>query len=251
MKKPLFIGTETRVLGVNKRVCMQYYASEAQSLGTRSLLARVFMWMAIALTITGITAFFVSTQPQIYTYLFEHTGVLIGLMILQLIIVIMFSLLIYRVSYATALLLFLSYSFLTGVTFSALFLVYTMESLAITFFITAAMFGVMALYGYFTRADLSSLGSLLTMALVGIIIAMLINFFFKSSTLHYIISFIAVVVFAGLTAYDIQRIQQLANALDRNNVSNEKIALLGALTLYLDFINLFLNLLQFTGRRKE
>lgn len=230
---------------------MQYYTSEVSSLETKSLLTRVFTWMAIALSITGITAYFVYTQPQIHTYLFEKPGIIIGLMVLQLIIVIMFSLLIYRVSYATALALFLSYSFLTGLTFSSLFLVYTMESLAITFFITAAMFGVMALYGAFTRADLSSLGSLLTMALVGIIIAMLANFFFQSSTLNYIVSFIAIIVFAGLTAYDVQRIQQISNVLQHEQVPLQKIALLGALTLYLDFINLFLSLLQFTGRRKE
>ena len=223
----------------------------AQDSSTRSLLSQVFAWMSLALAITGITAFFVYSHEATRQLLVTKPGLLIGLLIVQLIVVLAFSFLVYRVSFAVALFLFLFYAFLTGVTLSIIFLAYTMSSIASTFGIAALLFGSMALYGYVTNRDLSSMGSLLSMALWGVIIAMVVNVFLQNTMFNTIISVVAVLLFTGLTAYDVQRIKQIATVMNRNNEEYYKISLVGALTLYLDFINLFLNLLQLTGRRRE
>lgn len=229
---------------------MYYEYSEVQSSG-RSLLAQVFSWMSVALGLTSLTAFFVYYNDVLRQFFLNSPTMLFGLLIAQLVVVIVFSFMIYRVSFITALILFLTYAVLTGITLSTIFLVYTMSSIASTFVIAAGMFGAMALYGFVTGADLSTMGSFLRMALVGIIIAMLVNLFLRSEAFNTMISVIAVVVFTGLTAVDVQRIKQLSAVMARNSEPALKIALIGALTLYLDFINLFLSLLQLTGRRKE
>lgn len=229
---------------------MYYEYSEVQSSG-RSLLAQVFSWMSVALGLTSLTAFFVYYNDVLRQFFLNSPTMLFGLLIAQLVVVIVFSFMIYRVSFITALILFLTYAVLTGITLSTIFLVYTMSSIASTFVIAAGMFGAMALYGFVTGADLSTMGSFLRMALVGIIIAMLVNLFLRSEAFNTMISVIAVVVFTGLTAVDVQRIKQISAVMARNSEPALKIALIGALTLYLDFINLFLSLLQLTGRRKE
>ncbi len=174
-----------------------------------------------------------------------------GLIIAELAIVIAISAAINRLSLTTATLLFVLYSVLNGATFSLIFAVYTMSSIANVFFITAGTFGVMAAYGYFTKRDLSSLGKLLLMALIGLIIATLVNVFLvKSSGFDLILSYAGVLIFVGLTAYDTQKIKQMLAMQTDMGEGAQKVALLGALSLYLDFINLFLYLLRIFGRRE-
>lgn len=155
---------------------------------------------------------------------------------------------IHKLSLATATVMFIAYSIINGVTMSLLFLLYTSESIASTFFITAGTFGAISAYGYFTKKDLSSLGSILIMALIGILIASLVNIFLESSTLYWIISYVGVAIFVGLTAYDTQKIKESIMNSDVNETAY-KIALMGALELYLDFINLFIYLLRIFGDR--
>jgi FtsH-binding integral membrane protein len=165
--------------------------------------------------------------------------------------VLLLSLLINRISFAAAAGLFLVYAVSLGLTLSAIFLVYTYSSIFSTFLVASGMFGAMALYGYFTKADLSAMGSFLFMALIGLILGGLVNMFFKSESFNYVLSAIGVIVFTLLTAYDVQKIKQMASGLYEDSDSMAKASILGALTLYLDFVNLFLYLLQIMGRRRE
>lgn len=230
---------------------MYYERVQVQESTMRSLLSAVFMWMGVALSITGLLAWFVYDNEAVRQAVLGKPAVVMGLLIAQLAVVIFFSFMIYRVSFATALALFVAYAALTGVTLSSIFVVYTTSSIAATFFVAAGMFAGAGLYGYFTRSDLSSIGSLFGMALWGIILAMLVNMFVQSASFNLVISGVAVLLFTGLTAYDIQRIKQISGMMIQDNQMHNKIALIGALTLYLDFLNLFLSLLQFSGRRKE
>ena len=173
------------------------------------------------------------------------------LLIAEIGLVIFLSARIHRISFTTATLLFIAYSILNGVTMAFIFLIYTMTSIATTFFVTAGTFGVMALYGYVTKKDLSRIGNICIMALIGLIIATVVNIFLKNTMMDLIISGIGILLFVGLTAYDSQKIKQLLTADDIEvNETTQKIALLGSITLYLDFINLFLYLLRFLGDRK-
>ena len=156
-----------------------------------------------------------------------------------------------RISFTTATILFIVYSILNGVTMSMLFLIYTMSSIATTFFVTAGTFGAMALFGYATKKDLTRIGNLCIMGVIGLIIASLVNMFLHNSMMDLIISYVGVLLFVGLTAYDSQKIKQMLSGEDIEvNETTQKIALMGALTLYLDFINLFLYLLRILGDRK-
>ena len=155
-----------------------------------------------------------------------------------------------RLSLTTATLMFVLYSVINGATLSCIFIIYTMSSIANVFFITAGTFAVMALFGYTTKMDLTSMGKILFMALIGIIIASIANFFFKSSGLEMIVSYLGVLIFVGLTAYDSQKIKEMAYAAPDVSEQMQKYALLGALTLYLDFVNLFLYLLRIFGKRE-
>ena len=166
-----------------------------------------------------------------------------------IVLVLILSAAINRLSFSTATLLFILYSVINGVTLSSIFVVYTQGSIASTFFITAGMFGGLALYGSVTKKDLSGMGRFLFMTLIGLIIASIVNIFMHSEMLYWITTFVGVLVFAGLTAWDAQKIQQMALMADDVNESTQKMALLGALTLYLDFINLFLYLLRIFGKR--
>ena len=150
-----------------------------------------------------------------------------------------------------AIISFLLYSFINGLTMSTIFIVYTLSSISSVFFITAGMFGVMALYGYTTKKDLSKLGSILLMGLFGIIIAGIVNIFWLNDTFSFIVSVIGIIVFVGLTAYDVQKIKVMAGSLEGDNDFTTKIAIIGALTLYLDFINLFLKLLSIFGKSRD
>lgn len=221
------------------------------SLAFPALMRKVYVWMTLALVLTGITAFGVASSPGLMMTIIQTPAIMWGLIIAELAIVIAISAAINRLSLTTATLLFVLYSVLNGATFSLIFAVYTMSSIANVFFITAGTFGVMAAYGYFTKRDLSSWGRLLLMALIGLIIATLVNVFLvKSSGFDLILSYAGVLIFVGLTAYDTQKIKQMLAMQTDMGEGAQKVALLGALSLYLDFINLFLYLLRIFGRRE-
>ena len=193
------------------------------------LFKSVYIQMAAALAVTGLTAWFVASSPTILEYIFMNPASIWILLFAELGLVLWLSARVMQMSMGTATLLFILYSVLTGVTFSTIFLVYTGETIATTFFVTAGTFLAMSLVGYITRLDLSRMGSLLYTLLIGLIIATVVNIFLKSSTIYWITTYAGVVIFTGLIAW----------------------ALLGALTLYLDFINLFLMLLRILGGNRD
>lgn len=214
-----------------------------------ALMRKVYIWMAMALAITGVTAFGVASSPNLLALIFSSKLLFFGLIIAELALVILLTARLQKLSLTTATLFFVLFAVINGVTLSSIFVIYTMASIAQTFLICSATFGVMAVYGYTTKRDLSSMGKLLFMALIGLIIATVVNIFMRSSGLDMAISYIGVLVFVGLTAWDTQKIKlMLANAEDMGE-SAQKIALIGALSLYLDFINLFIYLLRIFGRR--
>ena len=210
----------------------------------------VYAWMAGALALTGLTALYTVSNEGLLQAIAGNQIFFYALIFGELGAVIYLSAAINRMRAQTAMLVFLLYSVLNGLTFSVLFLIYTSSSIASTFFITAGTFGAMSLYGYFTKTDLTRIGNLAFMGLVGIIIASIANFFLQSEMLYWITSFIGVAVFVGLTAYDTQKIKQMAAYTDADTESGQKSAIMGALALYLDFINLFLMLLRFFGNRR-
>lgn len=216
-----------------------------------SVFRKVYVWMTLALCITGLTAMIIANNDRFVYELLQNEWLFWGVIIAEFVLVFVISGKIDKFSMTTGTLLFILYSVLNGVTMSLIFLVYTESAIASTFFITAGTFGAVSLFGYVTKKDLSSWGGILGMALIGIIIATLVNLFLESETLYWIISYAGVLLFVGLTAYDTQRIKE--SIMDPNNEVNEnlhKIALLGALSLYLDFINLFLYLLRILGNRE-
>ena len=221
------------------------------SLAFPSLMRKVYVWMALALTITGFTAYGVSTSPVILQAIVTNKMLFWGLMIAELALVLWVSAGINRLSLTSATLLFVVYSVINGVTMSFIFLAYTMSSVASVFLITAGTFAVMAFIGYTTKTDLTSIGKLALMALVGVIIATLVNLFLVKSTMFdLILSYVGVAVFVGLTAYDSQKIKRMLLMQEDGGERAQKVALLGALSLYLDFINLFLYLLRLFGDRR-
>lgn len=222
----------------------------ALSLAFPALMRKVYVWMSLALIITGITAYGVASSPGLITAFYTNQMLMWGVIIAEFALVFALSAALNRLSLSVATLLFVVYSVLNGVMFSSIFLVYTMSSVANVFFITAGTFAAMAAYGYFTKSDLTTLGKYLLMALIGLVIATVVNIFVGSSMLSLVISYAGVLIFVGLTAYDSQKIKQmLAQQVDADETA-QKVALLGALTLYLDFINLFLYLLRLLGNRR-
>lgn len=215
-----------------------------------ALMRKVYVWMAFALVITGLTAYIVATSPALLNLIFANKAVMWILILAELGIVIGISAAINKLSLPVATLLFVLYSVINGAVFSILFLVYTMSSIATVFFITAGTFAAMSIYGYTTKTDLTSMGKILFMALIGIIIATIVNIFVKSSGLEMVISYIGVLIFVGLTAYDTQKIKQMCLQAPDAGETMQKYALLGALSLYLDFINLFIYLLRILGHRE-
>jgi len=215
-------------------------------------LAKVFNWMAIGLGLTGLAAFLTVNSQAALQFVFGNKMVFYGLIFGELGLVFYLSARIERISAQAATGLFVVYSILNGVTLSAILLLYTMTSVAATFFIAAGMFGAMAVYGFITKKDLSSWGSFLFMGLIGIIIAMVVNIFLASSMMSWVISGIGVIIFTGLTAYDVQQITRMGEQGIMNGGAAviRKGAIMGALKLYLDFINLFLMLLRFMGDRR-
>jgi len=216
-----------------------------------ALMWKVYFWMSAALAISAVTAYSVFSNPQYFALIVGNKWAFWGIMIAELALVIVLSTLINKMNCFMALCSFLLYSFLSGLTLSVIFAVFQSDSIVTVFMVTAAMFACMAMYGYFTKADLTQLGQLLFMALLGMIIASLVNLFLQSSMMNYVISFIGVFVFTGLIAYDVQKIKQIAQSMMYQGAQMQKIAILGALTLYLDFVNLFLSLLQLFGKRRD
>ena len=222
----------------------------------KTFMASVFSWMGIALAISAVTAYVFGTDPSYMSYLINvQSGGLSGLgyavMFAPLGFVLLMSLGYNKLSGTALSALFLVYSIIMGMSLSFIFKMYTNSSIYNVFFASAAMFGIMGLVGYTTKTDLTKMGNLLFMALIGIVVAGLVNFFLKSSGLSYIISFIAVIVFTGLTAYDVQKLKNIGSSVEYGSEAATKMSVLGALTLYLDFINLFLALLRLFGNRRN
>ena len=221
------------------------------SLAFPALMRKVYVWMALALAITGVTAYGVANSPNIMVAIFSNRLLFWGLIIAELALVFIVSGMINRLSLTTATLLFTLYSVLNGVVLSSIFVVYSGTSIAKVFFITAGTFLAMAVYGYTTKRDLSSVWKLMFMGLIGLIIASIVNLFIKSSGLDLILSYIGVIVFVGLTAWDTQKIKQMLATQEDIDEGAQKIALVGALSLYLDFVNLFLYLLRIFGGSRD
>ena len=213
------------------------------------LMRKVYVWMTLALVITGLMAYGVATTPSVLQAIYGNQVLLWGMVIAELAIVFGVSAFINRLSLSTATLLFILYSVINGALLSSVFLIYTASSVTMVFFITAGTFGTMAAIGYFTKTDLSSMGKILFMALIGLIIATIVNVFVKSDGLTMILNYVGVLVFVGLTAWDSQKIKNMLLQAPDAGEAAQKIALLGALSLYLDFINLFIYLLRILGKR--
>lgn len=233
------------------------YIPIGEKTASKSFLSNVFMWMFVALGVSALFAWQFSENQQLMAYLITETGGLTGLGKITLFAPLGFVLIMsfgYQKLSATALTaLFITYAIITGISFSFILLAYTPGSVLGVFLSASAMFGVMAFMGYTTGKDLSGFGKILMMGVIGILIAMVINFFLKSSMMDYIISIIGVMVFTALTAYDVQKLKRIGEGIEYEGVSandTKKMSILGALTLYLDFINLFLFMLRLFGSRK-
>lgn len=213
-------------------------------------ITKVYNWMALALFITGLVSYFVASSPEMLNIIVGSKLVFYGILIAELLLVIYLTRSIQKLSQNMVIAGFLIYAVLNGLTMSIIFLIYTSNSIATTFYVTAGTFGAMSLYGYYTKKDLTSLGNMAMMALIGIIIASIVNMFLQNDMMYWIITYLGVAVFVALTAYDTQKLKELGSRGFVNDESMEKTSILGALTLYLDFINLFLFLLRIFGSRK-
>jgi FtsH-binding integral membrane protein len=217
----------------------------------RSFITKVYGWMSFALIITGLVAMVTASSPMALSIVLGNRIIFFALIISELLLVGYLSIAVRTMSVPAAIVTFILYSALNGLTLSVIFLVYTEGSIASTFFITAGTFGVMSLYGYFTKRDLTSMGNLCMMALFGIIIASVVNIFFHSPAVYWISTYVGIIVFVGLTAYDTQKIKKLNIIGNEGTDEDKKEAIMGALTLYLDFINLFLMLLRIFGQKRR
>ncbi|MFK5925925.1 MAG: Bax inhibitor-1/YccA family protein [Desulfuromusa sp.] len=228
----------------------QIHIASAPITITNTFFRKVYLWMTAGLAVTALASFLMLSNQAAQQLIFGNRMVFYGLIFAELGLVIALSAAINRISATTATLMFLGYSTLNGVTFAAIFLIYTHSSIASAFLVTAGTFGAMSVYGYATKRDLTGFSSFLFMGLVGIIIASVVNMFLHSELIYWITSYIGVFVFVGLTAYDTQKIKQIGQAGFANEQDRHKAAIIGALRLYLDFINLFLMLLRIMGNRR-
>ena len=226
------------------------YSAEQIKAEQASFMTRVYSWMSFSLLITAIVAWYVSLTPSVVEFVFGNRLVFWGLLIGELAVVGYLSAAIEKMSAQRATLLLLGYAALNGITLSIVFLAFTAASLATTFLITAGTFGVMSIYGYYTKTDLTSVGNLAFMGLIGLIIASVVNFFFQNEMLYWITTYAGVLIFVALTAYDTQKIKEMNVIGNEGTEEDRKEAIIGALRLYLDFINLFLYLLRLFGDRK-
>lgn len=229
-------------------------ATQEQEEIQRRFITRVYAWMTFGLLCTAAAASVTVSIPDLLQAIISTPLIFFGLLLAEIGVVIGLSAAINRLSQLAAGALFVGYAVLNGVTFSILILIYTASSIAITFGVTACTFGIMTLYGYTTHRDLTRMGSLLFMGLVGLILASLLNLFLRNPAIYWITTYIGILIFVGLVAYDTQKLKQMSLALDEQgqitNKGSDKASVIGALKLYLDFINLFLLLLRLLGRRK-
>lgn len=212
---------------------------------------RTYAWMCGGLLVTAAVAFVVVVTPAFIDFFIGTIWVFYGLLIAELIAVFYFAIAAQKMSAFSAGVIFMLYAALNGVTFSLVFLIYTASSIALTFLITAGTFGIMSIYGYFTKRDLTTVGHIAAMALIGIIIASVVNLFLANGALYWITTYAGVLIFVALTAYDTQKLKNLYLVGESTVGGERKEAIVGALTLYLDFINLFLLLLRIFGRQRD
>ena len=236
---------------------MEYknYQDKGQTLAQSSVFAvlmrNVYTWMTCGLAMTALTAMIVGRNEN-WVYTLATSGMYWGFAIAEIVLVLFLSARIHKLSFATAGLMFAAYAILNGVTMSIIMLAYTAESIAQAFFVTAGTFGAMSLVGFFIKKDLSAMGRILIMVLIGLIIATIVNIFWQNSMMASILNYAGVIIFVGLTAYDTQKIKVMLQQAQYAGISDQtnKLALMGSLTLYLDFINLFLYLLRIFGKRR-
>ena len=228
----------------------RYVSMDAVATEQQRFMVRVYNWMTAGLGITGFMAYYIANSPTMLNIVFGNPIVPIVLIIAQIGLVFWLASRVMKMSTSKATGVFMLYAGLTGITLSSVFIVYTAASITSTFLITAGTFGAMSLYGYTTKKDLTSWGSFLFMGLIGIIIASVVNMFMESEMIHAIISYAGVLIFVGLTAYDTQKIKEMNILGNEGTDEDTKEAIQGALTLYLDFINLFLMLLRLLGDRE-
>ena len=210
--------------------------------------AKVYLWMFIGLALSGIVAYFTSVTPKMINFVYKNV---FPIFMVEIIVVIAFSALRSKISPVVAKILFAIYSLISGLTLSSIFAYFDMGSVVMTFVSTAVLFGIMAIYGYITNQDLSSFGRLLLFALIAIIIMSIINMFVLNSTLGLIVSVISIVVFLGLTAWDMRNLRNIYDYYSGNKEELDKAAIYGALDLYLDFVNIFIDLLRLFGKSKD
>lgn len=226
-----------------------YNPSSALASTVSSTMKRVYLKMTLALVVTALTAWFAATSTAYMTFLFSHSWFMWVLIAAEFGIVFGFSGALNRMSSSVATLLFYAFAVINGLMLCTIFYAYSPMAITKTFFITAGTFGAMSVYGYFTNQNLAKIGSILTMCLIGLFIAIVVNIFLRSSSLDWIISIVGVLLFIGLTAWDTQQIKQMAQVMGGNDVS--RLATIGALNLYLDFINLFIFLLRIFGGNRD
>ena len=213
-------------------------------------MVKVFSWMFLALVITGSVAILTSHYEPVRSVIHSNQWLIFGLFIFEFIAVSVLIKWVYKMSVPVATSIFVLYSILNGVTFSVIFYIYTEESISLTFFVTAGTFGLMSIFGYLTKMDLSKWGSILFMGVIGLLLAGVANWFLQSELLHWITTFVGILIFVGLTAHDVQKIKNANIIGNEGSDDDHKESIVGALILYLDFINLFLYLLRIFGRRR-
>jgi len=215
-----------------------------------SFITKVYGWMCGALMVTGLVSMWTASTPALVEIIFGNSIIFFGLIIAEFLCVAYLAAAVEKISSQTATIILIGYAALNGLTLSALFLIYTSESIAITFFITAGTFGIMSIYGYYTKKDLTTIGNIAFMAMFGLIIASVVNIFFYNETLYWITTYAGILIFVTLTAYHTQKIKKMNIIGNEGTEEDKKEAIMGALTLYLDFIILFLYLLRIFGRKK-
>ena len=234
----------------NRQTPPPYYDGAAVARQTNSVMKRVYVRMTLGLLVSAFCALGVASSPALLSAIFGNQILFWGMIIAMFAMAIMIPVRMHKMSSGTVLVLFLVYAALMGTFMSSIFILYQMSAIVSTFFITAGTFGAMSVYGFFTKADLSKMGSFLMMALLGLIIASVVNIFLHSGTMDFIISIAGVLIFTGLTAWDTQQVKQLAAA-NLDPALADKLATMGAMNLYLDFINLFLFLLRLFGGNRD
>lgn len=225
-----------------------HYTAENQTALQSTFVPSVFAWMTVALAITAFTALFTVATPAIMNFIFSSKLTFFGLIFAELGLVMGITAALNRISSPVAVMLFLLYAVLNGLTLSSIFLAYELGTIGFTFLVTAGTFAAMSIYGYFTKEDLTKLGSLLGMGLIGLVFAIVVNLFLKSDMVGWVINLVGVFIFVGLVAWDTQKLKLMSEAIDSRE-SARKMSIMGALSLYLDFINLFLFLLRLFSRR--